>query len=815
MTTRRWLFLTLASLALLLVVGRSLAGVYAEWSWYASMGALPLYRSRLMHLAALRGGAALVAFAFALANLYAVRSSIVSLVLPRRVANLEIGEAVPGRLMTGVVVLVSLVIAVLLALPLDDWTSLALARIGLPFNEFDPYNDRDFGFYVYWLPFERSLYVWALVGVLVVTAVVVFLYAITPSLRWERGKLHISTYVRRHLALLSGVVLALVGWSYRIESLALIANGSGTLGTFTAFDHRVALPLLTGLELGGFVAASVVAWAAWHGYHRVTLVILTLMILAGPGARTVLPPIARWRTTAAVQRTQERPYLSTRTQFTRRAYGVDEIVSEDTARTAAPSRGDLARGISSWDPAAITRTADLEQRGLSTAAMAWLAGPGGYSAAVVQRPATGTGPWTLAVTDVTGADERGRTLPRIAERSATAERTMPAVWFEPGAPAYAVIADTLGTVVAPPFASWSERLMHAWRLQNPRLLAIDPPAPRPKVVFHRDVRERVAAVAPFFTIGPTLQAVVRGDSLYWVAELFVTASEYPLAEPLLFAGEERHFVHYAATAVVQAQTGRVMLVSDGARDPITRSWMRRFPWLFVSRAALPAGLVTLLPPLVDWAALQASALVRTGFGGDSVLPRRLAGSDDASPDLVDGAPMLFAESGERGPLLWSVGVLDNDDRVIGAVIARGGEAPRTEWRRDGGGARWRTVLEQLLAGATDAAERRPRAIERRGHVQLLPTKEGFLFAQAFYRWPAEAPPVLAGVAVLDAGRVRTGPTVVEALGLARSADVAGTAAFRSKVAALYDEMSAALRRGDWSAFGSAYAALGRLLRSAP
>src|SRR5512146_2263381 len=107
MTPRRWLLACLACLALLLTTGRILAGVYAEWTWYAAMNALPLYRSRLVHEIALRGGAATAAFFFAFANLYAVRSSIVSLVLPRRLGNLDIGEAVPGRFMTTVVVVLA------------------------------------------------------------------------------------------------------------------------------------------------------------------------------------------------------------------------------------------------------------------------------------------------------------------------------------------------------------------------------------------------------------------------------------------------------------------------------------------------------------------------------------------------------------------------------------------------------------------------------------------------------------------------------------------------------------------------------------
>ena len=83
MLRRRWLIAAGVALAFFLVVGRYTVGVLAEWSWYEAMGALPLYRSKLLHELALRGGSLLVAFGFALANLFAVRSSVVSLVLPR------------------------------------------------------------------------------------------------------------------------------------------------------------------------------------------------------------------------------------------------------------------------------------------------------------------------------------------------------------------------------------------------------------------------------------------------------------------------------------------------------------------------------------------------------------------------------------------------------------------------------------------------------------------------------------------------------------------------------------------------------------
>ena len=47
MTKRRWLMLALGAAAVLLIVGRAVAGVYADYLWYESLGAAALWRTRL------------------------------------------------------------------------------------------------------------------------------------------------------------------------------------------------------------------------------------------------------------------------------------------------------------------------------------------------------------------------------------------------------------------------------------------------------------------------------------------------------------------------------------------------------------------------------------------------------------------------------------------------------------------------------------------------------------------------------------------------------------------------------------------------
>ena len=281
MSARRWVLAALAGAAILLLAARALAQIYVDYEWFEAAGALEVWRARAASTVVMRLLSGLAAGLFVFTNLYAVRHSVVSLVLPRRVANLEIGEQVPGRYLMVAVVTISVLLGGALSLPPDDWTAFALARDNVPFLENDPYFNSDLGFFVYWLPFERELYYWTLIGVLIVTALVVFLYALTPSLRWDRGRLYVSGYVRRHLTVLAGVVLLVLAWSFRLDMYQLLTSGHGPDGSFGYVDHKVLIPGNLILAMATVGAALIVVWAGWTAQGRLAgAAIIGIMALA-------------------------------------------------------------------------------------------------------------------------------------------------------------------------------------------------------------------------------------------------------------------------------------------------------------------------------------------------------------------------------------------------------------------------------------------------------------------------------------------------------------------------------------------------------
>lgn len=810
---RRGLLGLLAGGALALLAGRWLAGQYADWAFFDALGASAVWHARASYEASLAATAFVLVTAFAFANFFAVRQSIVSLVLPRQVGDLEIAEAVPTRRLTLLAAALSLAVGILFAVLPRDWTAAALAFDSFAFRELEPYLERDLAFYVAWLPWERALQERTTAMVIVVGALVVLAYGVTPSIRWSSTGLYVSTWVRRHLAVLAGLLVLLVGWDWRLDRYERLSAGTGSSADvgaaafFSAFDYRIAQPYLAAASFLAVPIAAVLVWAGWRGYLRLSVAMLSAMVLGGPVAGAVLPLIARGPLATAEARARERPFVTTAALFTRRAYGVDEIAGGDTTSLATVRTAELPRAVSTWDPAAVAGIAAHDTRRGAPAGLAWRSSASGLEAVQLREGgASALLRWHGEAISASRADASGKPF----AAAGFVESRIDGVLVHPRAGAFALVPDTTGRIAAPEFGSTLARIALSWDRQDPRLLFRELPTPRPRLITSRDVRERVARIVPFLALGPTVTPILRGDSLYWVSELFVTATTYPLSEAVPLDGREVHYARHAATAFVQAQTGAVMIVPTDRPDPVLQRWLRRFPSIFTPIAAAPEWVRHERPPAVDQTLVQGAALARVGFHGDTLGRRNLARPDDADADLATGAP-TFVQLDTSGALAWGIPVdIPWAGVTLGVLVARGGVQRRTEFHA-ASGPRWTTILESLQGAADSAGFGRSLPNARRGRVQAVPTEAGPAWIQSYYSWPAESAPRLAGVVVRVGDQVRTGRTLHEALGVRLPVAPITEDAFRARVTQLYGAMRAALRAGDWRAYGDAWAALGRLL----
>lgn len=502
---RRRLLIGVVIAAALLVGGRALSALYADYTWYAAMGATPLWSERARDLLLIHGIGSVIALFVAFVNLSALGRSIGTLTLPRRLANVEFGEAVPRRYLDRIAFALSIAIAAAVTPALPSWTSLALARLGVSFRESDPYFQHDLAFYTTWLPFEKSVYSWAMVLIVSVSIVVVVLYSLTPGLRWERVGIRMSARVRRHLSVLAAVLLLVTMWSYRLESYDLMIRGGGVGGVFSYVDHQWLLPGLLLLWIATAAVAITVLLSGWTGQLRTSFIAVTVIVVLSVSVKEIVPMLVRRFTPRDAQAVRERPYASTRADFTRRAYDLNAASLEALRKpVASPSLDSVATSVAGQQL--------LRQDSL----------------------------------------------------------------VYPGARGLVIVADPQLDVAGPRLGEGMSRLAYAWAYQSMDLLSDSIPR-RARIIPVRDVRNRIRALAPVFAQGSMVEPLFHADTLYWKLELYSTSSNYPLSQHYVLAGEERSYFRHAATALVNARTGRVMIAADPSPDPISTAWMTAFP----------------------------------------------------------------------------------------------------------------------------------------------------------------------------------------------------------------------------------------------
>jgi uncharacterized membrane protein (UPF0182 family) len=116
-----------------------------------------------------------------------------------------------------------------------------------------------------------------------------------------------------------------------------------------------------------------------------------------------------------------------------------------------------------------------------------------------------------------------------------------------------------------------------------------------QILLQRDVRSRVAKIAPFLHLDADPYPVVVNGEVKWVIDAFTTTNRYPYAESAnvsqLTAGSglnhSFNYVRNSVKAVVDAYTGKVTLYLMDTKDPIALMWNAAFPDLFAKKSTVP------------------------------------------------------------------------------------------------------------------------------------------------------------------------------------------------------------------------------------
>jgi uncharacterized membrane protein (UPF0182 family) len=511
------------------------------------------------------------------------------------------------------------------------------------FGETDPLFGFDISFYVFRLPFMKYLQAW-LQGVLMVTLLGTFAsYFMTRSLSLDGTKLTVAPRARLHMSLLGSLILLVWGAGYWLARYELLFSPTGVVFGAGFTDVKVLLPAFTILTVAAVAAAVLLLLNFYKPMWKMSGVLVVSLILLGWISRSFVPGLVQQYRVKPNEYELEKPYLDYHLDYTRKAFGLNKVktVSITPEIEVTPEElladQETVRNIRLWDYSPLLRTyrqlqairtyynfADVyidryELNGINRQVMlsvreldlsklqnkTWVnmhtEFTHGYG--VVMNPVNEVAPGGLPFFFM-------KDLPPRSTVDIKLDR--PEIYYGSMDDYYVLVNTDVKEFDYPmgdsnarstyegkggvPIGSFWKRLLFALRFRDTEILFTGALRPESRVLFNRNVREALNAVAPFLIFDSDTYPVIYEGRIIWVQDAFTWTHRYPYSNPVMtpdptlrqFNGV--NYIRNSVKATVDAYDGKMSFYVVDEKDPLVKTWQKIFPAIFKPAGEMSKGL---------------------------------------------------------------------------------------------------------------------------------------------------------------------------------------------------------------------------------
>lgn len=135
-----------------------------------------------------------------------------------------------------------------------------------------------------------------------------------------------------------------------------------------------------------------------------------------------------------------------------------------------------------------------------------------------------------------------------------------------------------------------KRLSYAMKFQSEQILLSDAVTDSSQIFYDRSPRKRVSEVAPYLTLDSDIYPAIVNGRVVWIVDGYTTSANYPysraenmsetIADSSTTSNTTKGQINYirnSVKATVDAYDGSVNLYAWDAKDPILQTWMKVFP----------------------------------------------------------------------------------------------------------------------------------------------------------------------------------------------------------------------------------------------
>jgi len=625
---RLWTTLIIAFVLFLLL--RFGVTMYTDWLWFQSVNFERVYLTSLLARAAVFFAAGLPFAVIFAGNLILARwfSTRGELFLGQR-------RALDLRIFGWLIWITGLVLGLAVAAAASPrWLDFLRFFNQMSFGVRDPLFDRDVGFYVFTLPVYHFIQGWLITTVLMtlVGALIIYFFAQLHNLR--EGEIVVLPHVRLHTSALGAALFAVIAWGHRLAAFDLLYSARGVAVGASYTDVHAELPALRAMFwLALIIAATLLANVI---LRRLWLPLIGVGVWMGVGlvVVSIVPGLMQRYIVEPNEVAREGPYIEYNIQFTRQAYGLDDVDERDfgqleplAAETLETNQASL-QNVRLWDYRPLSETyrqiqairlyygfhdldidrywidgdyrqvilaaRELDQSQLQ--AVTWvnqhLQFTHGYG--VVMNPVnevTREGLPQLWIKD----------LPPTISVPLTIDR--PEIYYGELTTNYVFVNTGIQEFDYPlgeenvytsyqepsgvPLNSYLKRLAFALRLADANILLSQYIDNDTRLLFNRRIQDRVRTIAPFLRYDDDPYLVILDGRLYWIQDAYTVSSRYPYAEPV---SPGVNYIRNAVKVVIDAYNGSMTFYVADPSDPLVQTYAHIFPNLFTPGDAMPDGL---------------------------------------------------------------------------------------------------------------------------------------------------------------------------------------------------------------------------------
>ncbi len=148
------------------------------------------------------------------------------------------------------------------------------------------------------------------------------------------------------------------------------------------------------------------------------------------------------------------------------------------------------------------------------------------------------------------------------------------------------------------------RFLFALRFGSLKLFLSNDVTQESRILYYRNIKERVAKVAPFLTYDRDPYMVIAEGKLYWILDAYTSTDRYPYSQPLSLDNGKLNYIRNSVKTVVDAYDGTIKFYQADPDDPIIKTYAKIFPNTFHPLSSMPKSLISHLRYPEDIFSLQ-------------------------------------------------------------------------------------------------------------------------------------------------------------------------------------------------------------------